>query len=158
MSDVWADGSLVLIGGLVRMAHPTDIYIGKKLRTRREGERVTQLELAEELGLSFQQIQKYESGANRVSASRMWEISKFLGAEPDFFFVGLESGDSPGKQAEGFGNGADTIDKLQHELNTYFQRIDNQALRRRFIHLVRSIAETLGEGSQGKSPQKNRRK
>lgn len=71
--------------------HPIDIEIGKRIRNRRWQLGVTQQAIAEKCGVKFQQIQKYETGMNRVSASRLWQIAAALGWEAYDFFVGLEA-------------------------------------------------------------------
>ena len=72
------------------MAHPVDLHVGKRIRHRRWIVGITQQQLAEKVGVKFQQIQKYESGANRVSASRLWDISETLAVSINFFFEGIE--------------------------------------------------------------------
>ena len=72
------------------MAHPVDIHVGKKIRHRRWLVGLTQKQLAEKVGIKFQQIQKYETGANRVSASRLWDISETLDVSISFFFQGID--------------------------------------------------------------------
>jgi len=72
------------------MAHPVDMHVGKRIRHRRWLVGVTQQQLAEKVGIKFQQIQKYETGANRVSASRLWDIAEALEADVGFFFAGME--------------------------------------------------------------------
>ncbi len=69
--------------------HPVDVHVGKHLRTQRALFGLNQTDLAEKLGVTFQQLQKYESGANRMSASRLWEASKVLGVPVSYFFKGL---------------------------------------------------------------------
>ncbi len=73
------------------MTHPVDVHVGKKIRQRRWLTGMTQQQLAEQVGIKFQQIQKYETGANRVSASRLWDISDALEVPVSFFFEGLEA-------------------------------------------------------------------
>lgn len=70
--------------------NPIDVHVGKRLRLRRNILKITQKELAEMLGLTFQQVQKYEKGDNRVSASRLWDISQILGVPIDFFFEDID--------------------------------------------------------------------
>ena len=72
------------------MTHPVDEHVGQRIRHRRKLMGMTQQQLAEGVGIRFQQIQKYESGANRVSASRMWELSRRLKVPVSYFFDGLE--------------------------------------------------------------------
>ena len=72
------------------MVHPVDAHVGKKIRHRRWLAGMTQQQLAQHVGIKFQQIQKYETGANRVSASRLWDISETLDVPVSLFFEGLE--------------------------------------------------------------------
>jgi transcriptional regulator with XRE-family HTH domain len=72
------------------MKHPVDVHVGKRVRHRRWMVGMTQQQLAEKVGIKFQQIQKYETGMNRVSASRLWDISEALTVPVAFFFEGLE--------------------------------------------------------------------
>ncbi|HBQ36091.1 MAG TPA: transcriptional regulator [Rhodobacteraceae bacterium] len=71
------------------MKHPVDIHVGKRVRHRRWLVGMTQQQLAEKVGIKFQQVQKYETGMNRVSASRLWDISDALDVPVSFFFDGL---------------------------------------------------------------------
>lgn len=71
------------------MTHPVDVHVGKRIRHRRWLVGMTQQQLAESVGIKFQQIQKYETGANRVSASRLWDIADALEVPVSFFFEGL---------------------------------------------------------------------
>ncbi|MBX3480125.1 MAG: helix-turn-helix transcriptional regulator [Caulobacter sp.] len=73
-------------------AHPVDIHVGRRIRARRKALGVTQEGLAEALALTFQQIQKYERGANRVSASKLFAIAEALETPVGWFFEGLETG------------------------------------------------------------------
>lgn len=73
------------------MPHPVDVHVGKRIRHRRWLVGMTQQQLAESVGIKFQQIQKYETGANRVSASRLWDIAGSLDVDISFFFEGLEA-------------------------------------------------------------------
>lgn len=71
------------------MKHPVDVHVGKRIRHRRWLVGITQQQLAEAVGIKFQQIQKYETGMNRVSASRLWDIAEALSVPVSFFFEGL---------------------------------------------------------------------
>ncbi len=71
-------------------AHPVDVHVGHTLRIIRKRAGVSQTALAMQLGLSFQQVQKYERGSNRISASKLWEISQFLHVTVNAFYEGLE--------------------------------------------------------------------
>ncbi|MEO1796978.1 MAG: helix-turn-helix transcriptional regulator, partial [Pseudomonadota bacterium] len=71
------------------MKHPVDVHVGKRIRHRRWMLGMTQQQLAETVGIKFQQIQKYETGMNRVSASRLWDMAETLEVPVSFFFEGL---------------------------------------------------------------------
>ncbi len=72
------------------MKHPIDVHVGKRLRHRRWMAGMTQQQLGDAVGIKFQQIQKYETGMNRISASRLWELSGALGVPVSFFFDGMD--------------------------------------------------------------------
>lgn len=80
------------------MTHPVDVHVGRRIRHRRWMIGMTQQQLAERVGIKFQQIQKYETGANRVSASRLWDIASTLEVPVSFFFEGLEGQEAPGSR------------------------------------------------------------
>jgi transcriptional regulator with XRE-family HTH domain len=71
------------------MKHPVDVHVGKRIRHRRWMIGMTQQQLADKVGIKFQQIQKYETGMNRVSASRLWDIADAVDVPISFFFEGL---------------------------------------------------------------------
>ncbi len=79
------------------MPHPVDIHVGSVVRVLRTAQRLSQSDLAAALGISFQQIQKYERGANRISVSKLYEMSRVLEVSPGYFFDGLNGSepDSP---------------------------------------------------------------
>ncbi|HNR75702.1 MAG TPA: helix-turn-helix transcriptional regulator [Parvularculaceae bacterium] len=72
------------------MAHPIDLHVGARVRQRRRLLGMTQQRLADAVSIRFQQIQKYESGANRISASRLWSLSKALDVTVAYFFEGVD--------------------------------------------------------------------
>ncbi len=74
--------------------HPIDVHVGSRVRSRRTLLGLNQTQLGEKLGLSFQQIQKYERGSNRISASRLYQMSRILDVPVSFFFDGLDEGAS----------------------------------------------------------------
>ncbi|WP_456391346.1 helix-turn-helix domain-containing protein [Profundibacter sp.] len=125
------------------MTHPVDVHVGKRIRHRRWLVGMTQQQLAEKVGIKFQQIQKYETGANRVSASRLWDISDTLGVEISFFFGDMpDDVDSPNKDsAQKSAMPADVmIDKEALELvRTYYAIPENQ--RRRLFDLARVLSD-----------------
>ena len=83
------------------MPHPVDMHVGAAIRRRRRELGMTQQHLGKLVNIKFQQIQKYETGANRVSASRLWEISRALGVSVSYFFEGI--GDAPDDEDEASG-------------------------------------------------------
>ena len=129
------------------MAHPVDIYVGQRLRQRREMRGMPQKELARQLGISFQQVQKYESGANRISASKLWELCCVLDVAPGYFFEGISgAAASPSPSSlpqENTDSGqADSRNARQIlDLNHNFQRIPNTRVRRQVVQLVKALVD-----------------
>ena len=81
--------------------HPVDRYVGRRVADRRISMGFNQSDLGRALGLTFQQVQKYEKGANRISSSKLWDISKFLDVDVSYFFEGLSDATrSPGSSVE----------------------------------------------------------
>ena len=118
------------------MAHPVDVHVGQRVRQRRWMLGMTQVQLAENVGIKFQQIQKYETGANRVSASRMWDIAAALQVPVSFFFEGLE-GQAPDT---GEAQGDVLTDKEALELlRSYYAIPETQ--RRRLFDLARVLSD-----------------
>jgi transcriptional regulator with XRE-family HTH domain len=70
--------------------HAVDIHVGRRVKTRRVLRNMSQAALADQLGLTFQQLRKYESGANRISAGRLWQIGQRLDVPATWFFEGLD--------------------------------------------------------------------
>ncbi len=121
------------------MVHPVDTYVGKRVRHRRWLIGMTQQQLAEKVGIKFQQIQKYETGANRISASRLWDIGEALGVPVSFFFEGLEEDRS--SAAAQVAVPADLMgDKEALDLvRSYYAIPENQ--RRRLFELARVLSD-----------------
>lgn len=71
--------------------NPVDVHVGNRIKWRRKVLKLSQQQLADKLGLTFQQIQKYEKGFNRVGASRLWDIAQVLGVSMDFFFADMDA-------------------------------------------------------------------
>ena len=123
------------------MAHPVDTHVGKRIRHRRWLIGMTQQQLAEKVGIKFQQIQKYETGANRVSASRLWDIADALDVPVSFFFEGIESENAEAPAAAGESVPADILgDKEALDLvRSYYAIPENQ--RRRLFELARVLSD-----------------
>lgn len=116
------------------LAKRVDAYVGERIRDRRTSLGLTQEHLASSLQISYQQVQKYETGANRVSAGRLFELARILDIDVSYFFEGLN------EQAE--------IEPLDHggknrsaiELVRNFASIENQTVRAALSGLVKTIA------------------
>lgn len=121
------------------MKHPVDVYVGKRIRQRRWMVGMTQQQLAEKVGIKFQQIQKYETGMNRVSASRLWDISMAMDVTISYFFEGLDDGKT--KSAKDAPMQGDLVaDKEALELiRSYYAMPEKQ--RKRLFDLARVLSD-----------------
>lgn len=125
--------------------NPTDIHVGGRIRLRRNMMGMSQEKLGESLGITFQQIQKYEKGTNRVGASRLQAIASILGVPVAFFFEDMAGAETAGPrgfaedQALAFDvNFCTSAEGLQ--LNRAFVKIADPKVRRRIIDLIKSLA------------------
>ena len=118
------------------MKHAVDAHVGKCIRHRRWMVGTTQQQLADRVGIKFQQIQKYETGMNRVSASRLWDIADTLGVNIGFFFEGIDEAREAPSPVEG-----DILaDKEALELVRSYYAIP-EAQRRRLFDLARVLSD-----------------
>ncbi len=118
------------------MKHPVDAHVGKRIRHRRWMIGMTQQQLADRVGIKFQQIQKYETGMNRVSASRLWDIAQVLSVPIGFFFDGLSDAATDAATTVG-----DIFaDREALELVRTYYAIP-EAQRRRLFDLARVLSE-----------------
>ena len=137
-----------------RRANPMDAHVGSRVRLRRMLLGMSQEKLGEQLGLTFQQVQKYEKGVNRIGASRLFDLAQVLNVPIQFFYDEAPPGDTPGvapamgmseRPQEGF-----VIDFLSSreglELNKAFVRIQDPKVRRAIVDLVRTLS---GDDSGG---------
>jgi len=120
------------------MKHPVDVHVGKRIRHRRWMNGTTQQQLAEKVGIKFQQIQKYETGMNRVSASRLWDIAAALGVPISFFFEGLDAATAVESVTDMPGDILSDREALEL-LRSYYSIPENQ--RRRLFDLARVLSE-----------------
>lgn len=120
------------------MKHAVDVHVGKRVRHRRWMVGMTQQQLAEKVGIKFQQIQKYETGMNRISASRLWDISEALNVSVGFFFEGLE-GEHGNVSSEAL-PGDILADKEALELIRSYYAIPEMQ-RRRLFELARVLSD-----------------
>ncbi len=115
------------------MPHPIDIHVGERVRARRLLTGLSQDAFASKLGVTFQQVQKYEKGANRISASRLYRISKILNVPVSYFFDDMDGQEIlSGLKREGL------------ELVRAFNRIEKPSTRKQVISLIHSLADELG--------------
>ena len=123
--------------------NPVDLYVGGRIRMRRRTLGVSQEKLAEDLGLTFQQVQKYERGANRVSASKLYEIARSLSTPVAFFFEGLNdpTTSAPGEAAQDNAVHDFLMTNEGLELASIFPKVKRTRVRRRLLELVRAMAE-----------------
>jgi transcriptional regulator with XRE-family HTH domain len=134
--------------------NPIDKHVGARLRMRRMLVGMSQEKLGEALKITFQQIQKYEKGANRIGASRLQELARILNVPPAFFFEDAPAGAAqPAGFAEPAG-GSYVVDFLSTpeglQLNKAFALIRDPKVRRRIVDLVASLAEEP-EGAENPS-------
>jgi transcriptional regulator with XRE-family HTH domain len=128
-----------------RSPNPVDLHVGARIRMRRKILGVSQERLADDLGLTFQQVQKYERGANRVSASKLYEIARSLQAPISYFFDGLADPLAAAEQYAPSGDDRSVHDFLMTseglELATIFPKIKRGRVRRKVLDLVRAMAD-----------------
>ena len=124
------------------MKHPVDVHVGQRVRQRRWMVGMTQQQLGEKVGIKFQQIQKYETGMNRISASRLWDIANALDVPISFFFEGLDGAEDLTAEAERRARpqGDLLADKEALELVRSYYAIP-EAQRRRLFDLARVLSE-----------------
>ncbi|MFC4671594.1 helix-turn-helix domain-containing protein [Seohaeicola nanhaiensis] len=121
------------------MTHPVDVHVGKRVRHRRWLIGMTQQQLAEKVGIKFQQIQKYETGANRVSASRLWDIADALEVPVAFFFEGLSEDQKSGDAGHAFPSDILGDKEALDLVRSYYAIPEHQ--RRRLFDLARVLSD-----------------
>ncbi len=130
-----------------RKPHHIDVHVGSRVRLRRMFIGMSQEKLGEQMSLTFQQIQKYEKGTNRIGASRLFQLAEVLKVPVAFFFDGLET---PGQRAGAAGFAEpqsetyvmDFLDSREGvELNRAFVRIRDPKIRKSIVDMVRAMAD-----------------
>src|ERR1700761_5459949 len=124
-----------------KQANPIDIQVGNRVRIRRMLIGMSQERLGDLLGLTFQQVQKYEKGVNRIGAGRLFEVARILNVPVDFFYEGLNA-----ISEGGLGDGAPPVMEFISsgeglQLSLAFMKIKDAKVRKRVLDLVKSLAE-----------------
>lgn len=130
--------------------HPVDVHVGKRLRMRRTIMGLSQDALASSVGITCQQVQKYEAGVNRMSPGRLYDFSKILETPVTFFYDEYAQGnkDAPTAQQEGFAE--NPSNDFEHESMTSretlmmvraYYRISDPSVRRKVFELIKSLAD-----------------
>ena len=135
--------------------NPVDIHVGERLKSRRSLLSMSQEKLADAVGITFQQVQKYERGTNRVSASRLWQFSKVLSVPISYFFENYsEKGDAKtlafglaDNEQEGFLAEADLMSKKETiDLVREYYSIPDEKMRRDLLKMIKTMAASMRDG------------
>ena len=124
------------------LPHPIDIHVGKKLRSKRIMLGLSQGDVGDSVGITFQQIQKYERGLNRIGASRLYDFSRFLGVDISYFYYGFD------KDEDSSNSFSDIESLFEHESNNKeimamvktYQKIEDKNIRKKILSLVKAIS------------------
>lgn len=136
-------GRKSIVGGSMdgKSLNPVDVHVGNRIKTRRMMLNFSQTVLAKHCGITFQQIQKYEKGANRVSVSRLQEFAKLLDVPASFFFEGLPSYGPKKNKAAADDLARQLLSTREGiDLTRAFISINDKSLRRSIVSLVEQIA------------------
>lgn len=128
--------------------NPIDVHVGSRVRLRRTLLGMSQEKLGEALGLTFQQIQKYERGANRIGSSRLYKISQILEVPVQFFFDDMPDDALDGSDLGGGDDdvGADAMSRRETlELMRAYYKISDKKVRKGIFELVKSVANATAE-------------
>jgi transcriptional regulator with XRE-family HTH domain len=126
-----------------KQANPIDIQVGNRVRIRRMLIGMSQERLGDLLGLTFQQVQKYEKGVNRIGAGRLFEVARILNVPVDFFYEGLRA--EPSQSGASEAESAPVMEFMSSgeglQLSLAFMKIKDTKVRKRVLDLVKSLAE-----------------
>ena len=119
-------------------ANTVDTYVGQRIRDKRNERGMSQTEVANAIGVTFQQVQKYERGTNRVGASRLFDLSRILSVPIQYFFAGLNNQSTPIEKED------DNVIHLMKpdtvELVEAYYKVKNLQVRRQILSTIRSIS------------------
>lgn len=139
--------------GISHIIHPVDEHVGRRLKLKRLERNLTQHQLAESVGITFQQIQKYEKGTNRVSSSKLFEISQTLKVAITYFFDGLGNANYEYKSKDNyvalfdsanseFGNDNQTSKEELQDLVQAYLTIKDPEARKNLVELAKNLAKS----------------
>jgi len=141
-----------------RKPNPVDVHVGSRVRYRRMIIGMSQEKLGEKMNLTFQQIQKYEKGTNRIGASRLFQLSKILEVPVGYFFEDAFASSAPAQASHGLhepqqeGYLLDFLNSREGlDLNKAFAKIHDPKVRRRVIDLVRALSEEKLDAKEGQA-------
>ena len=134
-----------------KQANPIDAQVGNRVRIRRMLIGMSQEKLGDLLGLTFQQVQKYEKGVNRIGAGRLFEVAQILGVPIDFFYEGVGAA-TEGRSGVSESESAPPVMEFVSsgegpQLSLAFMKIKDPKVRKRVLDLVKSLAQE--ENSEG---------
>jgi transcriptional regulator with XRE-family HTH domain len=135
----------------IKNPNPVDVFVGSRVRLQRLIKQMSQDKLGAALGVTFQQVQKYERGANRVSASRLWGMAEILDVPIEFFFEGIKNKENATGVADGeetpmvydFINSTDGA-----QLASAYSRITDPKVRRQVLQLVRTLSDVENDDEE----------
>jgi transcriptional regulator with XRE-family HTH domain len=136
-----------------KQANPIDAQVGNRVRLRRMLIGMSQERLGELLGLTFQQVQKYEKGVNRIGAGRLFEVSRILGVPIDYFYEGVNGQMLSAGAQNGAGQATPPIMEFVSsgeglQLSLAFMRIKDPKVRKRMLELVKSLADDAEKAAE----------
>ena len=119
-------------------ANAVDTHVGQRIRDKRNERGMSQTEVANALGVTFQQVQKYERGTNRVGASRLFDLSRILSVPIQYFFAGLNNQSTPIEKEDD--NVIHLMKPVTVELVEAYYKVENLQVRRQILSTIRSIS------------------
>jgi len=138
-------------------SHPVDVYVGRRLRLKRTIMGMSQEALGKAIGVTFQQIQKYERGINRMGASRLYHFARLLSVPVSYFFEGYGDADALEDISPAYAVAEPEMMAFDHEhvssretmdiMRAYY-KIKNPAVRKRIADLVKAVAEEHAESEE----------
>ncbi len=129
--------------------HDIDSHVGKRLKQRRTIMGLSQEAVAKAVGITFQQVQKYEKGSNAMNANRLYEFSRFMNVPVAYFFEGVEGASAAHNMASGLSESSASAfehenvasDRESLEVMKSFKRIKEPIIRKRLADLLRAVAD-----------------